>query len=262
MLHMAGQWARRLWPLLIVGGLLAGVAALSLLGNVHVRQLPTLPKASVAINLPSAAPPSYSAAPQQTGVAPTHQAKRLPNFIEYGSLIVVALVVLSWLLWYLPAMLSGRRSSRRDAVFGTASAVKRREAVLAAVDEGIAELAREDGDARAAVIACWVRLEEVAALAGSERGTGDTSSELVSRLLSDHQVSSSVLMSLADLYRTARYSAQDIEASMRDQARTALGRLRDELSYSRSGPLADEPVAAGGVPSIRRPSPRASEESR
>jgi uncharacterized protein DUF4129 len=262
MLDMAGQWARRLWPLVIVGGLLAGVAVLSMLGNTGVHLLPPLPVASTAIVLPSASPSSDAAQSPTRTAGTAHRAKILPNSIEYGSLVVVALVILAWLVWYLPAILSGRRGSRRNAVFGDASAVNRRAAVLAAVDDSIAELARDSGDARDVVIACWVRLEEVAAVAGSGRAIGDTSSDLVLRLLSDHQITASVLLSLADLYRTARYSTQSIESSMREQARAALGRLRDELSRSRSGPLADEPVATDSVPSMRRPSPRSTEVPR
>ncbi len=59
--------------------------------------------------------------------------------------------------------------------------------MLAAVDAGLADL--DDGDPRAAVIACWVRLEEAAAAAGTPREPGDTPGELVLRLLAGHQVS-------------------------------------------------------------------------
>jgi hypothetical protein len=80
------------------------------------------------------------------------------------------------------------------------------------------------------VIACWVRLEEAAAAAGTPREPGDTPSELVLRLLGEHQVSAPVLYQLAEVYRLARYATHTVDTTMRDHARAALGQLRDELT--------------------------------
>jgi uncharacterized protein DUF4129 len=270
-LDMVGQWARRLWPLVIVGGLLAGIAVLSTVGTPGIYQLtPHLPRRSPK-PLPSASlrpSPGSPVRPQSGTSTSTPLAGWLIDIAKYGCVLLVGVVVLA-LLWLVIKSLLSRGSSRRAATFGVAGTMNRRDAVLAAVDDSIAELARDDGEAREAVIACWVRLEAVAAAAGSEQQVHHTSSDLVSRLLGDHQVSASVLLALADLYRTARYSTQYIDSSMREQARAALGRLRDELSRSRSGPLADEPVAFGsdGVTADdmhgeRHPRPSATRESR
>ena len=83
---------------------------------------------------------------------------------------------------------------------------------------------------RRAVIACWVRLEAAAAAAGTERSPGDTSTELVSRLLARHSVSEAVLSALAEVYREARFARHEVDQATREQARTALRLLRDELS--------------------------------
>jgi hypothetical protein len=172
--------------------------------------------------------------------------------------------VVALLVWQLVKMwLETRATKIARLAPGGAALATRREAVLAAVDASIAELASENGDARSAVIACWVRLEEVAATAGTRRETGDTPANLVDRLLRTHQVSARVLYSLAELYRVARYSTQEIESSMRYQARGAFGQLRDELAHSQSGPLEQDPVIddalsyAGSGDETRRPRPSA-----
>jgi hypothetical protein len=99
-----------------------------------------------------------------------------------------------------------------------------------ALDEGLADLDAMDSDPRRVVIACWVRLERAAAEAGTPRAVGDTSTELVARLLSTSQVSAGVLDAFAAVYREARFATHTVDIGMRDQARAALTQLRDELA--------------------------------
>src|SRR5262249_50549582 len=101
------------------------------------------------------------------------------------------------------------------------------EEVMAALTQGLAEL--DEGDPRQAVIACWVRLERAAEDAGVPRKSGDTSTDLVIRLLSGRSVNSAVLNDFAAVYRHARYSPHPVDDAMRDQAREALRLLRDQL---------------------------------
>src|SRR5262249_18730925 len=98
------------------------------------------------------------------------------------------------------------------------------------VDEGLADLDDADADPRRAVIACWVRLERAAAEAGTPRGVGDTSADLVSRLLASHMVSGTVLAAFASVYREARFATHTVDVAMREQARAALRQVRDELA--------------------------------
>ena len=79
------------------------------------------------------------------------------------------------------------------------------------------------------MIACWVRLERAAAAAGTEREPGDTSTDLVERVLADHAVTAPVLAGFAALYREARFATHVVDEAMRDQARAALRQIRDEL---------------------------------
>ena len=123
---------------------------------------------------------------------------------------------------------------RRDKPAQTATAAQAREQVIAAVDAGLADLDDADADPRRVVIACWVRLEQAAAAAGTPRDVGDTPTELVTRLLAGHAVSAAVLYRLAEVYRLARYATHTVDVAMRDQARAALGQLRAELSGERA----------------------------
>ncbi len=234
--------ARRLWPLLAVGGLLGAVAILSTISTPGVHQLPVPNSVKHAIAPPTKPATKFTPISTPTAGQRSVITKPLPPWVitamEWACGIAVALVV-AYLIWLVVRGWLESATRRAGADSPGAKTLTRREAVLAAVDASIAELARDDGDARSAVIACWVRLEDVAEAAGTVREPGDTSSDLVTRLLSDHQVSAGVLTLLAELYRTARYSALPIQSSMRDQARSALTQLRSELQRSRSGPLAD-----------------------
>ena len=99
-----------------------------------------------------------------------------------------------------------------------------------ALDESLAGLDEADADPRRVVIACWVRLEEAAEAAGIAPAPGETTTELVGRLLAGSQVSAGVLDAFAAVYREARFATHTVDTTMRDQARAALTQLRDELA--------------------------------
>jgi hypothetical protein len=169
---------------------------------------------------------------------------------EVLCVVTVAVVVLL-LVWYLIR----ERIRTRTAVTvdeGAAPQPRARvEEVAAAVDAGLEELSDADRDPRRAVIACWVRLEQAAAAAGTRRQIGDTPTELVLRLLAEHRVSRQVLDGFATVYREARYSTGPVDERMRITAVTALQRLRAELAADvvPVGEAAARPAAdaSGGV---------------
>jgi hypothetical protein len=143
---------------------------------------------------------------------------------------LAVLIVLAAMLWM---ALRHRFGVRRDALRVAEVELPQpstQERVRRAVDEGLSDLDDLDADPRRAVIACWVRLEAAAAAAGTAREPGDTSTELVQRLLSSHAVSGRVLDDFAAVYREARFATHTVDVAMRDQARAALRQLRDELS--------------------------------
>jgi Domain of unknown function (DUF4129) len=101
-------------------------------------------------------------------------------------------------------------------------------ALADAVDAGLRRL--DEGAARDAVIACWVLLESAAAEAGTVRRPAETAAELTTRVLGQHRVTADVLHRLADRYREARYSTHLLGEDAREQARTALAQVREELA--------------------------------
>jgi hypothetical protein len=251
---MVTQAWRRVLPLLVVGVLLATAAVAASWSSVGVHRVPLPLESLTASPRPSPARSGAHVSPSPSAVARgEHSLIVVPQWFKVLVLLVLAALALAFLIAVIVYAVRNARESRSDLrVHAIEPVVSRREAVLAAVDATIEELADDERDPRSAVILCWVRLEEIAAAAGTQRDPGDSPTELVTRLLQAHQVSRPVLGTLADLYRTARYSRHDIPASMRDQARAALGRLRAELAVSGSGPMAAERVAADH----QRPRPR------
>jgi hypothetical protein len=228
--------ARRFGPLLAVGLLLAAAAVAAMLATPQIRRAPFTPP-----SMPPALPPTAAGngVPSQLPaerIPPTDPARnvQLPGWLLLAAqlfcvLLVVASIAL--LLWYL--LRSGLRLRERQRELFQVPPVPTREEVLAAVDAGLSDLDYTDADPRRAVIACWVRLEQAAAAAGTPREPGDTPTELVTRLLSGHDVSAPVLYALAEVYRLARYATHAVDTTMRDQARAALRQVRAELSRER-----------------------------
>src|SRR5689334_2188303 len=181
----------------------------------------------------------------EVGTPPPHAAPRLniPPGLAWvlgGLCAVIALAMVGLLIWLLVGERIGQRQIEMLEPESPPTDEETERTVRAAVDAGLAELDDADADPRRAVIACWVRLEAAAAAAGTERSPGDTSTELVSRLLSRHRVSEPVLSALAEVYREARFARHELDQATREQARTALRLLRDEL---RRGSL--DPLSAG-----------------
>ncbi len=112
------------------------------------------------------------------------------------------------------------------------------EQVQEALRSGLAALIEGD-DARAAVIACWLRLENLAEQAGLPRRPSDAPGDLVVRMLDGRLTGpgARALGELATVYRAARYAPRPVSESARNAARTALDRLVAELPA---------PVPAGG----------------
>ncbi|GAA2621295.1 hypothetical protein Adu01nite_54190 [Paractinoplanes durhamensis] len=173
--------------------------------------------------------PSISRGPQP----PPEAAKGLPDWVGTVALVllgVVAIVVLALVLWAVLRDAAKRRArkGKRHGKQGRDGASTAEE-LVAALDAGLEELSDTDRDPRRAVIACWVRLEQAAAAAGTPRNPGDSPTDLVGRLLREQQVDAQVLAALLEVYREARYATHTVDDTMRRQARSALERLRADL---------------------------------
>lgn len=117
--------------------------------------------------------------------------------------------------------LERRRATQPDGELVT-------EQVRGAVRAGLADL-DAGGDPRRAVIACWLRLERIAAAAGTAREAADTPGDLVGRLLARHRVSRAALERLADAYRLARFAPAHVGPQLVVIAREALRDLDAQL---------------------------------
>jgi len=101
---------------------------------------------------------------------------------------------------------------------------------------------RRLGDARAAIIACYVAMEESLARAGTARAAADTPDELLARAARQGLIRTGAAARLTALFYEARFSSHPMPPTRRDDAQRALA----ELAASLASP---EPAAeAGGGP--------------
>ncbi len=219
---------RRWWPLAGVAALLlaAGVAASTASLGLSDMELPESNEGPGDAFSPPPPPPTRTMAPRET---PQLEVPEWVMWVLLGLGAAVAAVVVAYFLRQLAG--SGTRFRRRRLPRPEEVPKKTiAQEVVAAVEAGLLELDEADTDPRRAVIACWVRLERAAAAAGTVREPGDTSTDLVLRLLSAHELSAQVLTTFADVYRQARYASRhEVDESMRHVARASLTRLRGEL---------------------------------
>ncbi|RIV39533.1 DUF4129 domain-containing protein [Micromonospora radicis] len=232
---------RRWWPVTVVAALLAAAALAAGHSSIGASRIPPAVRdAPFVLEYPTDEPrPSIPVEPrdtvEQTGT-------EIPSWLGTAALVllgVALLAALGYLAWTVLRGVSRRVTRALPARTARRSAEGTAREVVAAVDAGLVELDDRATDPRTAVIACWVRLEEAAAAAGVPRLTGDTPTDLVTRLLRGDPstgvpaiVSADVLAEFADVYREARYATRPVDERTRDQARAALRRLRGELTVA------------------------------
>lgn len=228
---------RRWWPLAAVLGLLF------LTSLAATRSAPQLDRIDPDPITPATAPPLLPPDPLQTAqVEPTGAAAEatggLPDWIGTAAvtvLVIAGLAVVALAVFAILRDQSRRRARRRGRRVAQRPESRTQEDLVAALDAGLEELSDADRDPRRAVIACWVRLEQAAAAAGTARHPGDSPTDLVGRLLAEQQVDASVLAALAAVYREARYATHAVDDRMRAQARSALEQLRADLGAGARG---------------------------
>jgi hypothetical protein len=222
------QALRRWWPLAAV------LALLSLAALAATRSAPQLERFNPdapAVETPAPLLPNGASEPP-VGALPPQESAGLPDWLGTVALVVVGVaglivvVLVGWALWRQQRNRRGTRKGRREA---GRREPRTAEDLVAALDAGLQELSDTDRDPRRAVIACWVRLEQAAAAAGTPRHAGDSPTDLVARLLAEQRVDAGVLTPFAGVYRQARYATHTVDDQMRLQARTALERLRADL---------------------------------
>ncbi|GAA0441237.1 hypothetical protein Aca07nite_29850 [Actinoplanes capillaceus] len=224
---------RRWWPLAAVLGLLFVVA---LAATRSAPQLDQIKPESTATTRPPLLPPRPSVTPSLSESIP-EPARQLPGWVGTATLVllsVAALLMVVGLCWALVRDYLRRRPAR-GGKHEPRRPTRTADDLVAALDAGLEELSDTDRDPRRAVIACWVRLEDAAAAAGTPRHPGDSPTDYVGRLLAEQQVDARVLAALLEVYREARYATHTVDDQMRQQARSALERLRADLGAARAG---------------------------
>ncbi|MGN6790867.1 MAG: DUF4129 domain-containing protein [Streptosporangiaceae bacterium] len=148
------------------------------------------------------------------------------------ALLIAAIIIAAILIW--------RR--RRRWWLSTASPIAEdtdTPAELArAVDSGRLAL-REIDDARAAIIACYLAMEESLGEAGAARGAAETPDELLNRAVGAGIVDGFPAGRLTGLFYEARFSTHPMPLARRDDAERALADMAATLT-----PLDQTPAAA------------------
>ncbi|MEV6924681.1 DUF4129 domain-containing protein [Dactylosporangium sp. NPDC051485] len=221
-------------PVLGVVAVLAVAAAAAAMSSPEITNVP-LPDQDTPGPTPTSAPTSQIDLFTESPPADAGDSFALPSWVTYGmaALCVVLIAVLVGTLVY--HLVRNRAPKQKPRLFVEPEQPKPMtaaagEEVMAAVEAGLVELTDTDADPRKAVIACWVRLERAAAAAGTPRLVGDSPTELVTRLLSAHQVSRPTLEGFAEVYREARYATHPVGERSRHDAIAALRQIRAELS--------------------------------
>jgi hypothetical protein len=97
-----------------------------------------------------------------------------------------------------------------------------------AVESGRTALRRFD-DAKAAIIACYVAMEQSLARAGTAREAADTPDELLARAAGHGLVRTDAAARLTAAFYEARFSSHPMPLARRDEAQQALAELADSL---------------------------------
>jgi hypothetical protein len=219
---------RRWWPLAAVLVLLFVTSLAATRSAPQLDQIaPDATPTSKAPLLPRTEPSAT------TGAKQPDAARGLPDWLGNAALyllLALALVVIVLLVVAIVRDQVKRRARKKGRrVAPGRRGARTAEELVAALDAGLEELSDTDRDPRRAVIACWVRLEQAAAAAGTPRNPGDSPTDLVGRLLREQNVDGQVLAALLEVYREARYATHTVDDQMRQQARSALERLRADL---------------------------------
>ena len=112
------------------------------------------------------------------------------------------------------------------------------EELREAVESGRSALRTVD-DARAAIIACYLAMENSLAERGAARGLADTPDELLARATGTGLVRGTAAARLTALFYEARFSSHPLDRGQRDAAERALDELAAALAET-------EPSGAGG----------------
>ena len=216
--------------------LMAGLVAIPGL-MVFSRRLPRIQGHGARIKS-SGQPPKRLPHSQLKPGAPVH----FPLAAVLYGLLVVVLIAAVVLCCVLVAR-RGRDEDEPDLDFGDESSE-----LGAAVESGRSALLELD-DARAAIIACYVAMENSLARAGAARGVADTPDELLTRAVVAGLASVGAASRLTALFYEARFSTHPLGPGERDEAERALSEIA--ATVSQLHPDEGAPAGAAGAAGAR-----------
>lgn len=223
--------ARKLQGTLLtaLGAGAAIVAVVTVLGlNLHLfvrRDTRPLPRQPLPTRSPGTSPPGHRAPP-----APIH----LPlTALLYTLLVLLLLAAIAVSIWW-ARRLRPPVPARDDALI-----VEDSEDLREAVESGRSALRTVD-DARAAIIACYLAMEQSLADRGTARGVADTPDELLARARDKGVVRGTAAARLTALFYEARFSSHPLGPAQRAAAERALDELAAALAQLRTEPEAAE----------------------
>jgi uncharacterized protein DUF4129 len=196
------------------------VAAAAVLGlNLHLfdRRPVLTPPRPPASGRPTARP---TASPHRAPAPLFH----LPlAVLLYTLLVLVLLAGIAVSVWW-ARRLRPPLAARADALI-----VEDSEELREAVESGRSALRTVD-DARAAIIACYLAMEQSLAERGTARGVADTPGELLARARDRGVVRGTAASRLTALFYEARFSSHPLGPDQRDAAEQALDELAAALA--------------------------------
>ncbi len=156
----------------------------------------------------------------------------------YALLIVVLLAGIALSIWW------ARRVRPSIGPGEDAFIAHDSEDLREAVESGRSALRTVD-DARAAIIACYVAMENSLAERGAARAIADTPDELLARARQSGIVRGTAAARLTALFYEARFSSHPLDRRQRDAAERALDELAAALAETGTDTAEAEPAGAG-----------------
>jgi hypothetical protein len=142
--------------------------------------------------------------------------------------VTVALILLALGAWWY----AGRARKRARGELGSRED-RLATALAAAVDESLDDL-RAEPDPRRAVIAAYARLERVLAAHRLPRRPAEAPLEYLARMLDELSVSPDAARRLTGLFERAKFSQHAVRTEMKEEAISALEKVRDDLLAARA----------------------------
>jgi Domain of unknown function (DUF4129) len=226
-------WARNLWAppgqrlatrlrRALLGALVVGALAVA---SASVALIPSVPRARQGRTRPQCPGPGCLTRHPAQGPPPPGKAGsfHFPYDVLYALVAAILLAaIVAVAIWVV------RNSRRLPPPEPSPPAEEYGEVLEEALEGGRRALLALD-DARAAIIACYVAMEESLANAGTARLSGETPDELLAKAASTLLVSAGAAKRLTSLFYEARFSSHPLHGNDKAAAVSALAELASEL---------------------------------